>query len=227
MALRAAAGGRRGPGPLPRRRLPVTPDSPECFLCVARWVHCRSCLSSQEQSERAFLPCRARRALVSRRVTVDPYTGRATERYVNAAYCRLAGGAPLEAHLAAAAAHAVPEHLTQLDHLLRRAGPDRAGAIERHAGPASRRHAGPDEGPNEVVCAAAAVVAAAAAAAAARVAAAAARVAAAFPQSPSPMPRVPHGPAMGGGGEEEEVGSGNGKVDTVCFAYYYYYYSFL
>ena len=54
-----------------------------------------------------------------RRVTVDPFTGRATERYVNAAYCRLAGGASVEGHLAVVAANAVPEHMTQLDHLLR------------------------------------------------------------------------------------------------------------
>ena len=55
----------------------------------------------------------------ARRVTVDPLTGRATERYANAAHCRLAGGASVEAHLAAVAANALPEHMTQLDHLLR------------------------------------------------------------------------------------------------------------
>ena len=55
----------------------------------------------------------------ARRVTADPHTGRATERYVNAAHCRLAGGASVEAHLAAVAANALPEHMTQLDHLLR------------------------------------------------------------------------------------------------------------
>ena len=53
------------------------------------------------------------------RVTADPFTGRATERYANAAHCRLAGGASVEAHLAAVAANALPEHMTQLDHLLR------------------------------------------------------------------------------------------------------------
>ncbi len=51
--------------------------------------------------------------------TVDPTTGRVTEYYANAAYCRLAGGAPVEEHLAAVAARALPEHVTQLDHLLR------------------------------------------------------------------------------------------------------------
>ena len=50
---------------------------------------------------------------------MDPLTGRATERYANAAHCRLAGGASVEAHLAAVAANALPEHMTQLDHLLR------------------------------------------------------------------------------------------------------------
>ena len=50
---------------------------------------------------------------------MDPTTGRVTEYYANAAYCRLAGGAPVEEHLAAVAARALPEHVTQLDHLLR------------------------------------------------------------------------------------------------------------
>ena len=54
-----------------------------------------------------------------RRVTLDPSTGRVTEYYANAAYCRLAGGASVEEHLAAVAARALPEHVTQLDHLLR------------------------------------------------------------------------------------------------------------
>ena len=53
------------------------------------------------------------------RTILDPSTGRVTEYYANAAYCRLAGGAPVEAHLAAVAARALPEHVTQLDHLLR------------------------------------------------------------------------------------------------------------
>jgi hypothetical protein len=57
--------------------------------------------------------------LGGRRVTTDPYSGRATERYANAAYCRLAGGASAVAHLARVAAHALPEHATQLDHLCR------------------------------------------------------------------------------------------------------------
>ena len=55
-------------------------------------------------------------------MTADPHTGRATERYANAAHCRLAGGASVEAHLAAVAANALPEHMTQLDHLLRCGG---------------------------------------------------------------------------------------------------------
>ena len=54
-----------------------------------------------------------------RRVIIDPSTGQVTEYYANAAYCRLAGGASVEAHLAAVAARALPEHVTQLDHLLR------------------------------------------------------------------------------------------------------------
>ena len=58
----------------------------------------------------------------ARRVTADPHTGRATERYVNAAHCRRAGGSSVEAHLAAVAANALPEHMTQLDHLLRCGG---------------------------------------------------------------------------------------------------------
>jgi hypothetical protein len=53
------------------------------------------------------------------RLTFDPLTGRVTEYYANAAYCRLAGGASVEEHLAAVAARALPEHVTQLDHLLR------------------------------------------------------------------------------------------------------------
>jgi hypothetical protein len=63
-----------------------------------------------------------------RRVTLDPFTGRVTEYYANAAYCRLAGGASVEEHLAAVAARALPEHVTQLDHLLRC---DRAGGVRR------------------------------------------------------------------------------------------------
>ena len=50
---------------------------------------------------------------------LDPDTGRVTEYYANAAYCRLAGGASVEGHLAAVAARALPEHVTQLDHLCR------------------------------------------------------------------------------------------------------------
>ncbi len=49
----------------------------------------------------------------------DPSTGRTTEHYANEAYCRLAGGASVEAHLARVAAHALPEHATQLDYLCR------------------------------------------------------------------------------------------------------------
>ena len=52
-------------------------------------------------------------------MTADPHTGRATERYANAAHCRLAGGASVDGYLAAVSAHALPEHMTQLDHLLR------------------------------------------------------------------------------------------------------------
>ena len=52
-------------------------------------------------------------------IIFDPSTGRVTEYYANAAYCRLAGGASVEAHLAAVAARELPEHASQLDHLLR------------------------------------------------------------------------------------------------------------
>jgi hypothetical protein len=55
-------------------------------------------------------------------VTTDPHSGRATERYANVAFCRMAGGASVEAHLARVAAHALPEHMTQLDHLYRWGG---------------------------------------------------------------------------------------------------------
>ena len=73
--------------------------------------------------------CRTARASDPvRRVTLDPFTGRVTEYYANAAYCRLAGGASVEEHLAAVAARALPEHVTQLDHLLRC---DRAGGVRR------------------------------------------------------------------------------------------------
>ncbi len=41
-------------------------------------------------------------------MTTDPHSGRATEHYANAAYCRLAGGASVEAHLERVAAHALP-----------------------------------------------------------------------------------------------------------------------
>ncbi len=52
-------------------------------------------------------------------MTTGPHSGRATECYANAAYCRLAGDASVEAHLARVAAHALPEHATQIDHLCR------------------------------------------------------------------------------------------------------------
>ena len=50
---------------------------------------------------------------------MDPHTGRVTELYANAAYCRLAGGATVAAHLARVAARALPEHVTHVDHLCR------------------------------------------------------------------------------------------------------------
>ena len=50
---------------------------------------------------------------------MDPETGRVTELYANAAYCRLAGGASVPEHLHRVAARALPEHVTQLDHLCR------------------------------------------------------------------------------------------------------------
>ena len=54
---------------------------------------------------------------------MNPYSRRVTEHYANAAYCRLAGGADVEQHLARAIAHGLPEHVTQLDHLCRSAPP--------------------------------------------------------------------------------------------------------
>jgi hypothetical protein len=53
------------------------------------------------------------------RQTIDLHTGRVTELYVNAAYCRLAGGATVAAYLAQAAARALPQHVTHADHLCR------------------------------------------------------------------------------------------------------------
>ncbi len=50
---------------------------------------------------------------------MDPLTGRVTELYANAAYCRLAGGTTVSAHLAQVAARALPEHVTHADHLCR------------------------------------------------------------------------------------------------------------
>ena len=58
-----------------------------------------------------------------RRQTIDPHTGRVTEVYANAAYCRLAGGATVVAHLAQVAARRLPEHVTHMDHLCRRGPP--------------------------------------------------------------------------------------------------------
>ena len=69
-------------------------------------------------------------------MTTDPRTGRATEHYANAAFCRLAGGASVEAHLARVAAHALPEHVTQLDYLCR------WGRGERGRGRGRRREGG-------------------------------------------------------------------------------------
>ena len=57
--------------------------------------------------------------MLPRRQTIDPLTGRVTELYANAAYCRLAGGATVAAHLAQVAARALPEHVTHADHLCR------------------------------------------------------------------------------------------------------------
>jgi hypothetical protein len=54
-----------------------------------------------------------------RRQTIDPLTGRVTELYANAAYCRLAGGTTVSAHIAQVAARALPEHVTHADHLCR------------------------------------------------------------------------------------------------------------
>ena len=54
-----------------------------------------------------------------RRQTIDPLTGLVTELYANAAYCRLAGGTTVSAHLAQVAARALPEHVTHADHLCR------------------------------------------------------------------------------------------------------------
>jgi hypothetical protein len=50
---------------------------------------------------------------------MDPETGRVTEVYANAAYCRLAGGASVAEHLQRVAARRLPEHVTQLDYLCR------------------------------------------------------------------------------------------------------------
>ncbi len=66
---------------------------------------------------------------LGRRVTTDPHSGRVTERYANAAYCRLAGGASVGAHLARVAAHALTEHMTQLDHLYRWGAENMHGVI--------------------------------------------------------------------------------------------------
>jgi hypothetical protein len=54
-----------------------------------------------------------------RRHIFDPHTGRVTELYANAAYCRLAGGATVAAHLGLVAARGLPEHVTHADHLCR------------------------------------------------------------------------------------------------------------
>ncbi len=54
-----------------------------------------------------------------RRQTINPLTGRFTELYANAAYCRLAGGATVAGHLEQVAARALPEHVTHIDHLCR------------------------------------------------------------------------------------------------------------
>ena len=86
----------------------------------ARNAHARNALQCVVgRAEISKVACISNRNPHARRVTVDPLTGRATERYANAAHCRLAGGASVEAHLAAVAANALPEHMTQLDHLLR------------------------------------------------------------------------------------------------------------
>ena len=61
---------------------------------------------------------------------MDPETGRVTELYANAAYCRLAGGASVPEHLHRVAARALPEHVTQLDHLCR-SDTARSGERER------------------------------------------------------------------------------------------------
>ncbi len=53
------------------------------------------------------------------RHTIDPVTGRVTELYANAAYCRLAGGATVAGHLAQVEARALPEHVSHADHLCR------------------------------------------------------------------------------------------------------------
>ncbi len=50
---------------------------------------------------------------------MDPYTGRVTEHYANAAWSALAAGTPPAALLAMVAAHALPACLTPLDHLCR------------------------------------------------------------------------------------------------------------
>ena len=52
------------------------------------------------------------------RLTHDPFTGRVTEHYVNDALCRLAGASVPE-FLSAAAAHALPVPMGQLDHICR------------------------------------------------------------------------------------------------------------
>ena len=48
---------------------------------------------------------------------LDPDTGRVTELYANAAYCRLAGAPSVPAHLEAVAARVAPPRMAPLDHL--------------------------------------------------------------------------------------------------------------
>jgi hypothetical protein len=91
-------------------------DAPPAI--VARRPGCNGARPTMPTRAEACAPAVAGLRL-GRRVTTDPHSGRATERYANAAYCRLAGGASVEAHLARVAAHALPEHMTQLDHLYR------------------------------------------------------------------------------------------------------------
>ena len=62
-------------------------------------------------------PTHPPRACGRRRATTDPDTGRVTELYANAAYCRLAGAPSVPAHLEAVAARAAPPRMAPLDHL--------------------------------------------------------------------------------------------------------------